>query len=249
MVEPLEGQGQMGPPLVAGQGVYLVDDHRVHTTEERPGRGGGQQQVQGLRSGHQQVGRRPAHGHPFGGRRVAGPDGHRQLGGGQATALRLLGDAGQRQLQVLVDVGGQSPEGRHVDHPGAGCGWWRGRTRRRPPGRRRRSPPRSRSGSCRCRWARPPARPLPRRSGGQAARCGSVGPEGKRPRNQPATAGWNVRRMESTGRSPRSASGNPDLSTAGEGAASGAGSPTAGAGPPGGRCRPDGSAKWWPRVD
>ena len=111
MVEPLEGQGQMGTPLVPGQRVHLVDDDRVHAAQEGPRRRGGEQQVEGLGRGDQQVRRRPAHGRPLGGRGVAGPHRHRELGGGQAPAGGLVGDAGQGHLQVLVDIGGQGPEG------------------------------------------------------------------------------------------------------------------------------------------
>ncbi len=93
MVEPLEGQGQMGPPLVAGQGVHLVDDDGVHAAEDGPGRRRRQQQVEGLRGGHQQVRGRPSHGGPLGGRRVAGPYRHREVGAGAAAAGGLLGDA------------------------------------------------------------------------------------------------------------------------------------------------------------
>ena len=120
LVEPLEGEGQMGPPLVPGQGVHLVDDHGVDPAQHRPGRRGRQQQVEGLGRGDQQVGGRAAHGGALGGRRVTRPDGHREIGGGVAPACRLPGDTGQWYLQVLVDVGGQGPQGRDVDHPRAG---------------------------------------------------------------------------------------------------------------------------------
>ena len=120
MVEPLEGEGQMGSPLVPGQGVDLVDDHGVDTAQHRPGRRGRQQQVERLGRGDQQVGGRTAHGGALRSRRVTRPDGHREVGGGAAPACRLPGDTGQRHLQVLVDVGGQGPQGRDVDHARAG---------------------------------------------------------------------------------------------------------------------------------
>ena len=40
--QPLEAEGEVGPPLVAGQGVDLVDDDRVDAGEHRRERGGGQ---------------------------------------------------------------------------------------------------------------------------------------------------------------------------------------------------------------
>ena len=43
-----------------------------------------------------------------------------KAGAVQPEPFRLVGDAGQRDLQVLVDVGGQGPERRDVDDPGSG---------------------------------------------------------------------------------------------------------------------------------
>ncbi len=120
--QPLEAQGQVGAPLVAGQGVHLVDDDGVDAPEHGPRRRRGQQQVERLRGGDQQVGGRPPHGRPLGGRGVAGPDGHRELRGGQTQSGGLVGDAGQRQLQVLVDVDGERPQRGDVDDPGPGPG-------------------------------------------------------------------------------------------------------------------------------
>jgi hypothetical protein len=36
LVEPLEGEGEMRPPLVAGERVHLVDDDGVHSPQDRP---------------------------------------------------------------------------------------------------------------------------------------------------------------------------------------------------------------------
>ena len=55
-------------------------------------------------------------------RGVAGADGDGEVRRGQAQARRLLGDAGQGHLQVLVDVDGEGPERRDVDDPGPGVG-------------------------------------------------------------------------------------------------------------------------------
>ncbi len=114
--QALEGEGEVGAALVAGQGVHLVDDHRVHAAEHRARGGGGEEQVEGLGGGDEQVGWVPAHGRPLGGRGVAGADGDAKGGGCQPEAFGLPLDAGQWHLQVLVDVGGQGSEGGDVDH-------------------------------------------------------------------------------------------------------------------------------------
>ena len=120
----------MGAALVAGQGVHLVDDDGVDAGQDGPRRGRGQQEIERLRGRDEKVRRRPAHRRTFGGRGVAGPDGHREVRGLHAEALGLLGDAGQGQLQVLVDVDRQGAERRDVDdtgsRPGEGAPAWAG---------------------------------------------------------------------------------------------------------------------------
>jgi hypothetical protein len=116
--EPLERERQMRAALVAREGVDLVDDHRVDGAEQLAAAPGGQQQIEGLGCGDQKV-RGPAqHRGPGRSRRVAaahaGAD-RRQLetpGGCQRADLR------QRQLEVVMDVGGERLQRRHVDDPG-----------------------------------------------------------------------------------------------------------------------------------
>ncbi len=122
LAEPLEGERQMRAALVPGQGVHLVDDHRVDTLEHGPGGRRREEEVEGLRRGDQQVGRVPAHGRPGRRRCVAGAHGHRQVRCREPEAGRFFGDARQRELQVLVHVDGQGPERRDVDHAGAASG-------------------------------------------------------------------------------------------------------------------------------
>ena len=59
-LEPLERQRQVRAALVGGHGVDLVDDHRAHVAQRAPPRIRGQQDVQRLGRGHQDV-RRVAH--------------------------------------------------------------------------------------------------------------------------------------------------------------------------------------------
>ena len=108
--QPLEAEGEVGPPLVAGQGVDLVDDHRVDAAEHGPRRGRGHQQVEGLGGGDQDVRRVFAHGGALGGRGVARADRHREPGGRQAQTSGLGGDPLERTTQVLLHVDGQGPQ-------------------------------------------------------------------------------------------------------------------------------------------
>ena len=55
-IEPFEAQRQMAAPLVAGQRVHLVDDHGANAAQQRAGRRRGEEQVEGLGRGHEQVG-------------------------------------------------------------------------------------------------------------------------------------------------------------------------------------------------
>ncbi len=118
LVESLQTQSEMGPPLVTSQRVHLVDDDGVHVAQDGPRGRGGEQQVQRLGSGHQQIRRGSAHGGPLGRRGVAGPHRHRQARSDEPETGGLVGDAHQRELQVLVDVGGQGTEGRDIDDSG-----------------------------------------------------------------------------------------------------------------------------------
>ena len=57
-VQPLEAQGEVAAPLVAGQRVHLVDDDGAHAAQHGPRRRRGEEEVERLGRGHQQVGRR-----------------------------------------------------------------------------------------------------------------------------------------------------------------------------------------------
>ena len=55
-VEPLEAQREVAAPLVAGERVHLVDDDRAHAAQQRPRRRRGEEEVEGLGRGDQQIG-------------------------------------------------------------------------------------------------------------------------------------------------------------------------------------------------
>ncbi len=78
-VEPFERQGEVAPPLVPHEGVDFVHDDRRDRSEHRASAVAREQQVERLRSRHQDV-RRPArHGRPVGGRRIPRPHEHPHL--------------------------------------------------------------------------------------------------------------------------------------------------------------------------
>lgn len=118
LVEPLQGEGEMGAPLRPGDRVHLVEDHRLDARQRVPG-GGRQHQEQRLGRGDQDVRRPGHHGAPLGRRRVPGPDTDAHLGLRQAQAHRLLADAGQRRAEIALDVDREGLERRHVQHPAA----------------------------------------------------------------------------------------------------------------------------------
>ena len=108
--EPLEGQRQVGAALGLGDGVDLVDDHGLDPGEDLAHLRG-DHQVERLRGGDQDVGRRALHRLALLLRRVAGPQADRDLGA----------DSLQRRAQVALDVVGERLQRRDVDdlRPGA----------------------------------------------------------------------------------------------------------------------------------
>ena len=127
--QPLQGQGQVRAALVPGDRVDLVHDHGPRAAQHGPAPLRGQQQVERLRGGDQDVRRVLEHGGPLGGGRVAGPDRDADDRRGQPEPPGHRGDLPQRRLQVLLNVGGQRLQRRHVHHlrprPGRPCVFWR----------------------------------------------------------------------------------------------------------------------------
>ena len=138
------------PRLVAGDGVHLVDDHRLHLGQRLAGRRR-QHQEQRLGGGDQDVGRLGDQLAARAGRGVAGAhtdaDGRRGQPG--RSAIRVM--PGQRGAQVAFDVDGQRLERRHVEHAGAASAGRLGVAAARPAGR---SPTGTPPASCPTRSAR-----------------------------------------------------------------------------------------------
>ena len=102
--QAFQRQGQVRPPLAAGHGMDLVDDHRLGGPEHVAGLRG-EHQVQRLRSGDEDVRRSAQHGRALALRGVAGANGDAQVGS----------HAPQGSAQVALDVIGQGLERRYVD--------------------------------------------------------------------------------------------------------------------------------------
>ncbi len=113
-VQALQRQREMGAALVAGHRVDLVHDDRAHAGQPAPARVGGEEDVEGLGSGDEHVGRtlrtlpalrRRGVSGAHGGADVEGADAHP---GGEGPELS------QRLLEVAPDVVGQRAERRDV---------------------------------------------------------------------------------------------------------------------------------------
>ena len=119
LVEPLERQGEVRPPLGAGERVDLVDDDRLDAAE-RLARRRREHEEQGLGGGDEDLGRmrheRPA----LGGQRVAGADPDAHLGHLHAVRGGRARDADERGAQVALDVDAERLQRREVDDLGAG---------------------------------------------------------------------------------------------------------------------------------
>ena len=146
LIQPLQGQRQMRPPLGLGHRVDLVDDHRFGRGEDLAHLRG-EHQVERLGRRDQDVRRRFAHRPPFGLGGVAGPQADGDVGA----------DPAQRRPQVALDVVGERLQRRDVDEANAG-------RRAAAPGPACRSPRGSWRASCRTRSGRRSARWRHRRS-------------------------------------------------------------------------------------
>ena len=115
-LEALERQREMRSPLVVGHSVDLVDDDGTDVLQHRAASLGCQQDVQRLGRRHEDVRRPVEHGPARGHQRVAGADGGPDLRQRLARIARELGDLGERDLEVFLDVVAQRFERRDVQH-------------------------------------------------------------------------------------------------------------------------------------
>ena len=117
-LEPLEGEEQVRAALRRGDRVDLVDDHRVDAPQGLAGLRG-EQEVERLRRGDEDVGRPPL----LPGALVRGGVSRADADLGKMEvdpeALRGGGDPGEGRAEVSLHVHRQRLDGRHVQHPAA----------------------------------------------------------------------------------------------------------------------------------
>ncbi len=129
----------MRTALGRGDCVDLVDDHRAHTLEHRA-RARAQHQIQALGRGDEDVRRVAPHPFALALGRVAGPDADADLGRKKAGPGGGVAQAGQRSVEVALDVVVERFQGRDVqDAFGGRAGQARGHDPvQRPQERRQR---------------------------------------------------------------------------------------------------------------
>ncbi len=112
LLEALEREREVRAALGVGDGVDLIDDHGVHRTEH-VARLGGEDEIQRLGGGDEDVGRVSHHCGALALRRVAGPD-------GDGHVVRT--DPPQGDAEVALDVVGERLQRADVDDPRALAG-------------------------------------------------------------------------------------------------------------------------------
>ena len=115
--QALERQREVRTAPCADHRMDLVDDHRPDRAQHVPAALRRQEQVQRLGCGGENVRRRSDHGRPFRRRRVTGADRGGDPGRGKPGGFGERLDCESGLGQVLVDVGAQRLERRHIEHP------------------------------------------------------------------------------------------------------------------------------------
>ena len=117
-IQAFEREREVGAALVAGDGVDLVDDRGADVREHGAPALAGEQDVERLRRGHQDVRRLPAHGFARRARGVSGAHHGADARAGLTGSGKPPVDAFERHLQVPVHVVAERLEGRDVEHAG-----------------------------------------------------------------------------------------------------------------------------------
>ena len=105
----------MRAPFIRRDGVNFVDDHRAGGLEHRAPGFRAKQNVKRFRRRHQDVRRAAPHPVALRGGRVARSHPGADFHIGKAVSPQLLPHAGQRRLEVAMDVVRQRLERRHID--------------------------------------------------------------------------------------------------------------------------------------
>src|SRR5262249_49408596 len=113
--QPLERNGEVRTALVIRNGVNFVDDDSFDIVEDAAAFFCGQQDVERLWRGDQDVRRMLQHGTPLGGEAVAGAHSAADFGHQEAAFSGELEDFAQRAFQVFLDVVAECLERGYVD--------------------------------------------------------------------------------------------------------------------------------------
>src|SRR6266540_3457337 len=119
-LEPFECEREVGAALVAGDGVDLVDDHRLGRPQRLAPARARDEEIQRLGCRDHETWRTPHHGRALCARRVARAYGDADVGRVEAKLGGDLCDLGQRLLEVLDDVDGERLQWRDVHDPRPG---------------------------------------------------------------------------------------------------------------------------------
>ena len=114
VVQALQGEGQVGAALLAGEGVDLIDDDGLHGAQRLAHRTG-EHEVERFGGGDEDVGRASAQATTLGGRGVARAHAHAHRGDRLLLSGRSFGNAGQGPSQVALDVDSQGLERGDVE--------------------------------------------------------------------------------------------------------------------------------------
>ena len=117
-IQAFQREREMAATLAWQQGMDFVDDHRAHAAQHRAARLGAQQHVKRFGRGHQDVRWPLAQGRTLGLRGIAGAHRGADVDIGQCLRGQFLADAGQRRVEVQMDVVRQRLQWRHVQHQG-----------------------------------------------------------------------------------------------------------------------------------
>ena len=117
-LEPLEREREVRAPLVPGDGVDLVHDHRLGGPQQLAAALAGDEEEERLRGRDHEARRVAQHRGALRGGGVAGADRDPDVRGREPELDRDLGDLRQRALEVLGDVDRERLQRRHVDDPG-----------------------------------------------------------------------------------------------------------------------------------
>ncbi len=115
--QSIDRGNQVGPPFRAGHGVDLVEDHGLQSGEESLAPGRGEQDVQTLGSGDQNLGRHAEYLAPLGRRRIAAAHSNPYRLGLHTGCRKRSLEFGQGPQKILLDVVIESLERGDIENP------------------------------------------------------------------------------------------------------------------------------------